>query len=64
MKNHEMEWGDDEFDSDDPICTLCDTPYSNHPQEKVGIYHEDERITLYDNRWVDVYGNIRAGDDW
>ena len=60
MVNHEMEWGDDEFTSDDPICARCDRPYSRHPQEKVGIYHEDETFGV-DNSWKDKYRSINAG---
>lgn len=63
--SHEMEWGDDEFTSDDPICTRCTRPFSLH-NEVVGITHEDEILDT-GLTWVDTYGSIRMqgdGDDW
>ena len=61
MIKHEMEWGDDEFTSDDPICTRCERPYSLHA-ERVGITHEDETLDV-DNSWKDAYTPL-AVSDW
>jgi hypothetical protein len=71
MVDHEFEWEYEENlnlieEGGDPFCSRygCWKAYSLHPQEKVGIYHEDDAVTVYDDRYLDIYGNIRSGDDW
>lgn len=66
MITHEFDWGsgDDDF-SDDPICSRCPRTLSEHSLEVIGITHEDEKVTIYDDRSLDIFGNIRsASEDW
>ncbi len=61
MINHEMEWGDDEFDVEDPICTRCNRLFSLH-NEVVGITAEDDMVESFTRTWTDNYRRIADSD--